>query len=69
MVEIEVLGIPADCCKYKTKMSPRNALSPMWNDTFEIEVVQLFFESDKVFIIIRFGFLFIEELTEKLYSF
>ena len=54
MVEIEVLGIPADCCKYKTKMSPRNALSPMWNDTFEIEVVQLFFESDKVFIILRF---------------
>ena len=38
VVEIEVLGIPADCCKYKTKMSPRNALSPMWNDTFEIEV-------------------------------
>ena len=40
VVEVEVIGIPADCCKFKTKMSPRNALSPMWHDTFEIEVSQ-----------------------------
>ena len=38
IVEVEVLGIPKDCVKYKTKMSPRNALNPIWEDTFEIEV-------------------------------
>ncbi len=38
IVEVEVLGIPKDCYKYKTKMSQRNALNPIWEDTFEIEV-------------------------------
>ncbi len=38
LVEIEVVGIPRDCCKYKTKMIGRNALNPIWEETFEIEV-------------------------------
>ena len=37
-VEVEVVGIPADCYKYKTKMSQRNSLNPIWEDTFELEV-------------------------------
>ena len=32
------MGIPRDCCKYKTKMVSRNALNPIWEETFEIEV-------------------------------
>eukprot|EP00095_Tigriopus_kingsejongensis_P008940 snap_masked-scaffold199_size265817-processed-gene-1.12 protein:Tk08940 transcript:snap_masked-scaffold199_size265817-processed-gene-1.12-mRNA-1 annotation:"1-phosphatidylinositol -bisphosphate phosphodiesterase epsilon-1-like" len=38
IVEIEVLGIPRDCSKFKTKMISRNALNPIWEETFEIEV-------------------------------
>ena len=32
------MGIPRDTCKYKTKMVSRNALNPIWEETFEIEV-------------------------------
>ena len=32
------MGIPKDCFKYKTKMCTKNALNPIWDDTFEIEV-------------------------------
>ena len=38
LVEVEVMGIPKDCFKYKTKLSSKNALNPIWEDTFEIEV-------------------------------
>ena len=38
LVEVEVLGIPKDCFKYKTKLCSKNALNPIWEDTFEIEV-------------------------------
>ena len=34
----QVLGIPRDCCKFKTKMSSRNALNPIWEETFELDV-------------------------------
>ena len=34
----QIIGIPRDCCKYKTKMISRNALNPIWEETFEIEV-------------------------------
>ena len=34
----QIVGIPRDCCKYKTKMVSRNALNPIWEETFEIEV-------------------------------
>ena len=40
-VEVEVLGIPKDCFKYKTKLCSKNALNPIWEDTFEIEVRML----------------------------
>ena len=38
IVEVEVLGIPKDCFKYKTKLCTKNSLNPIWDDTFEIEV-------------------------------
>ena len=41
LIEVEVLGIPKDCFKYKTKMCTKNALNPIWDDTFEIEVRML----------------------------
>ena len=37
-VEVEVIGIPQDCFKYKTKLSPKNALNPIWDETLKIEV-------------------------------
>lgn len=35
---LQVIGIPRDCNKYKTKMSSRNALNPIWEETFELDV-------------------------------
>ena len=32
------MGIPRDCCKFKTKMSSRNALNPIWEETFELDL-------------------------------
>lgn len=33
-VEVEMLGIPIDCAKRRTKVIRRNGLNPIWNDTF-----------------------------------
>ena len=41
IVEVEVLGIPKDCVKYKTKLCSKNALNPIWEDTFKIEVCMI----------------------------
>nr|CAD7572887.1 unnamed protein product [Timema californicum] len=38
-VEVEVVGIPVDCNKQKTKVIQRNALNPIWNDTFFFQVM------------------------------
>ncbi|KAF5272994.1 hypothetical protein FQA39_LY07643 [Lamprigera yunnana] len=38
-VEVEVIGIPADCNKQKTKTIQKNALNPIWNDTFHFRVM------------------------------
>ncbi|KAH3786899.1 hypothetical protein DPMN_165014, partial [Dreissena polymorpha] len=38
-VEVEVVGIPADCAKYKTKVVQRNSLNPIWNDVFTLQVM------------------------------
>ena len=35
---IQVMGIARDCCKFKTKMISRNALNPIWEENFDIEV-------------------------------
>ena len=32
------MGLARDCCKYKTKMASRNALNPIWEETFELEI-------------------------------
>ncbi len=37
-VEIEVLGIPCDCAKEKTKTFNKNALNPIWNEEFVFDV-------------------------------
>lgn len=38
-VEVEMLGIPVDCSKKKTKIIRKNALNPIWNDTFYFKVM------------------------------
>lgn len=38
-VEVEVIGIPVDCNKYKTKVVHKNSLNPIWNDTFRFRVM------------------------------
>lgn len=37
-VEIEVMGIPCDCTKEKTKTCNKNALNPIWNEEFVFDV-------------------------------
>ncbi|XP_041968838.1 1-phosphatidylinositol 4,5-bisphosphate phosphodiesterase epsilon-1-like [Aricia agestis] len=37
-VEVEILGVPADCRKIKTRVARRNALNPIWNETFTFKV-------------------------------
>lgn len=38
-VEVEIIGIPVDCNKQKTKIVQKNALNPIWNDTFNFRVL------------------------------
>ena len=40
-VEVEVIGIPVDCAKQKTKVVPKNALNPIWNDIFTFQVSEI----------------------------
>lgn len=37
-MEVEVIGISADCAKHKTKVISRNSLNPIWNDVFTFQV-------------------------------
>uniref|UniRef100_A0A8C1GQM4 Phosphoinositide phospholipase C n=1 Tax=Cyprinus carpio TaxID=7962 RepID=A0A8C1GQM4_CYPCA len=37
-VEVEVLGMPADSCHFRTKPIHRNTLNPMWNEHFQFHV-------------------------------
>ncbi|XP_015189292.1 PREDICTED: 1-phosphatidylinositol 4,5-bisphosphate phosphodiesterase epsilon-1-like [Polistes dominula] len=38
-VEIELVGIPIDCAKHKTKVIQSNALNPIWNEKFCFQVM------------------------------
>lgn len=38
-VEVEVIGIQVDCNKQKTKIIHKNALNPIWNETFHFRVM------------------------------
>ena len=38
-VEIELVGIPIDCAKHKTKVIVNNALNPIWNEKFCFQVM------------------------------
>lgn len=40
-VEIEIIGIPCDCTKEKTKTFNKNALNPIWNEEFIFHVIFL----------------------------
>lgn len=37
-VEVEIIGIPVDCSKKKTKTVKKNAFNPIWNETFRFKV-------------------------------
>ncbi|XP_038070793.1 uncharacterized protein LOC119739790 isoform X2 [Patiria miniata] len=37
-IEIETIGIPADCAKWKTKPVSRNAVNPIWDETFTFQI-------------------------------
>ncbi|TSK14528.1 1-phosphatidylinositol 4,5-bisphosphate phosphodiesterase epsilon-1 [Bagarius yarrelli] len=37
-VELEVLGLPADACHFRTKPIHRNTLNPMWSESFIFQV-------------------------------
>uniref|UniRef100_A0AAR5Q1K1 Phosphoinositide phospholipase C n=1 Tax=Dendroctonus ponderosae TaxID=77166 RepID=A0AAR5Q1K1_DENPD len=38
-VEVEIIGIQVDCAKQRTKVVPKNALNPIWNETFHFRVM------------------------------
>ncbi|XP_035226303.1 1-phosphatidylinositol 4,5-bisphosphate phosphodiesterase epsilon-1-like isoform X2 [Stegodyphus dumicola] len=38
VVEIEIIGIPIDCNRQKTKLVQRNSLNPIWNEIFKFRV-------------------------------
>uniref|UniRef100_A0A4W5MYJ5 Phosphoinositide phospholipase C n=1 Tax=Hucho hucho TaxID=62062 RepID=A0A4W5MYJ5_9TELE len=37
-VEVDVLGMPVDCCHFRTKPIHRNTLNPMWSELFLFHV-------------------------------
>ncbi|XP_078668100.1 1-phosphatidylinositol 4,5-bisphosphate phosphodiesterase epsilon-1-like isoform X2 [Branchiostoma floridae x Branchiostoma belcheri] len=38
IVEVEVIGVPADCVKHRTKTVHRNAVNPLWAETLKFQV-------------------------------
>ncbi|KAK0080494.1 hypothetical protein PV326_008131, partial [Microctonus aethiopoides] len=38
-VEIELVGIPIDCAKHKTKIIQNNSLNPIWNEKFCFQIM------------------------------
>ncbi|XP_066257407.1 1-phosphatidylinositol 4,5-bisphosphate phosphodiesterase epsilon-1-like isoform X2 [Euwallacea similis] len=38
-VEVEIIGIQVDCAKQRTKVVSKNALNPIWNETFHFRVM------------------------------
>lgn len=38
-VEVELVGIPIDCAKHKTKVIQNNAVNPIWNEKFCFQVM------------------------------
>ena len=37
-VEIEIFGLPADSCKFKSKTIPNNGVDPEWHETFSSKI-------------------------------
>lgn len=42
-LEIEIIGIPADCCKEKTKVIARNSVNPIWNHSITFRYCAFYF--------------------------
>ena len=38
IVEIEMIGIPADCAKHKSKVVTRNTVNPIWNEFYTFKL-------------------------------
>ena len=38
-LEVEIIGIPVDCCKERTKVVNRNSVNPFWNHTYSFRFV------------------------------
>ena len=38
MVEVELIGIPADCAKFKSKVVTRNGINPIWYEMYTFQV-------------------------------
>ena len=38
IVEVEMIGIPADCAKHKSKVVTRNTVNPIWNEFYTFKV-------------------------------
>ncbi|KAG8182202.1 hypothetical protein JTE90_004139 [Oedothorax gibbosus] len=38
VVELDVIGLPVDCNRHKTKVVQRNSLNPIWNEVFHFRV-------------------------------
>ena len=38
LVEVEILGIPADCAKFKGKVVTRNTVNPYWQESCSFKV-------------------------------
>ncbi len=37
-VELEMIGIPVDCAKHRSRIIPRNAVNPLWQEEFTFQV-------------------------------
>lgn len=48
LIEIEIIGIPCDCYKEKTKTINRNSINPTWNEEFIFHVSFFYFNIKKI---------------------
>ena len=58
MIDVEIVGIPVDCTKHRSKVVSRNALNPIWNEMYTFQVrggvkEQCFFLTDEVAMIFQ----------------
>ena len=54
LVEIEISGVPIDCCKRKTAPIKKYSLNPIWNENFSFKVWKL---NNSYFLILYISFI------------